>query len=322
MTPAENRASVPKVGYENDRMVERPSSQFSFFYFLLIREWFGRRGAMVQADSDAVKVAGMVFEEVLETLEELDRNVLDLELLTKEQVDILVLTMAISINKITRFTGKIPDFNHIETSINGQAPSADIYVDKMAVLTKPENIDSEDNESLMAMVTEMLILTGSFINHGPAYPDSRYMKRMMVETHLKNDKNYPAEYLSKYHWLDGRELTVDELEQEHVHARKAMKLIRLHTGNDTNGLKREYHRPYRYLIHDFENSEKAIAQLEALLVSGHLKTVVSLVIAGNYNENLLTVYPEYRNQAELLVRPNDKQVKVIFDATHLKKKAA
>jgi hypothetical protein len=144
MTPAENRASVPKVGYENDRMVERPSSQFSFFYFLLIREWFGRRGAMVQADSDAVKVAGMVFEEVLETLEELDRNVLDLELLTKEQVDILVLTMAISINKITRFTGKIPDFNHIETSINGQAPSADIYVDKMAVLTKPENIDSED----------------------------------------------------------------------------------------------------------------------------------------------------------------------------------
>jgi len=272
MTPAENRATVPNVGYENDRMVERPSSQFSFFHFLLIREWFGRRGAMVQADSDAVKVAGMVFEEVLETLEELDRDVLDLELLAKEQVDILVLTMAIAINKITRFTGQIPDFNHIETSINGQAPSADIYVDKMAVLTKPENIDSEDNESLMAVVTDMLILTGSFINHGPAYLNSKYMRRMMVETHLKNDKN---------------------------------------------GLRREYHRPYRFLIYDFENSEKALLQLEALLIGGHLNTVMTAVLQGQYDENFLTVEPNYRENSELLVRPSEAQTKMIFDGSKL-----
>jgi hypothetical protein len=310
--PSRNR--ILTIGSENDRYPNRPSSYFQQFYFALIEYWLKPRPAMIEVDSVIEHVLHLIALEVTEIQEELDEDTIKLPLLAKEEADVLVLSMALFINNITRHTGEIPDFEKIERYTNGQARTVDIYQQKMDSLTKPNQIDPDDEEALKAVLEQIYVLTGSLINHAVPFPAPDYMLFVIQEVLRKNIRNYPAEYFAATHWLSSEALSIEQMLQEYEHAVKALKLIRKHTGNNTAGLRREYHRPYRMLIHDFENSEAALTQLEAHLVEGHLDAVTGAVKERRYNESLLTVKPTYRNTSELVVVANARQTKLIFDA--------
>ncbi len=97
---------------------------------------------------------------------------------------------------------------------------------------------------------------------------------VMAKVMVKNERNYPKEYFGERDQF-GRKLNPDELVAKYIHSSKCLRMIRKATGNCTDGLLPEFHRPFAHLILNWQNSESAQRELATLLVSPEWKYLLS-----------------------------------------------
>jgi NTP pyrophosphatase (non-canonical NTP hydrolase) len=270
------------IGVEKDRGT-RPVDFLATIYFLLKEKWIGPRPIIQEVDSDISHMLQFMAAESTELLEELEGNTFDLEAYIKEAVDVLVIANSLAMNNDI-----VPNFAQIARVANGQAPNETVFLSQIETLANLENLEELENpEALKAHVDKALITIFSFIHHGPALPSPDYILNgtdMVIE---KITRNYDEMYYQDIHWQTGQKLTREQQFASNTHSNKCLRLIRNHTGNKPHGLDRHDHYPYRFYIFDFENSDKAYAELKQKLASD---LITPTVIPSYMDESLLLSY--------------------------------
>lgn len=263
--------------------LSRPSQALESIAQIVSQKWLKPRPAIAELDSVLSATFLHVSSELEEVLAELDKSDIDKKELLKEIIDIYVLVLAIGYSRLVT-----PNLADVEARVNGQARTADSFDTKMRSLLSTIDIAELDKnpEKLRQVVSELLILVGSFLNHGPlsrSQPVDVVQGARLVQS--KNERNYYFPYFSNIDFYTRRELTKEEQIQRAFHAFKCLKLIRAditqRVGEKKDGIDFSDHNPFRFLIHDWEHSQQAIAQIKKILGS---QEIVLPVIIPDYRE--------------------------------------
>lgn len=262
----------------------RPSDALPQIATIVHKEWLAPRPAIVALDSVLVSTFKHVLSELDEVLAELDSSELNLHELLKEVIDIYVLLLSTGYARLAT-----PDLADLNARTNGQAKNADVFDLRFRSLLDSIDLDELDQkpEKLKQVLHELLILVGSFLNHGPlSHLSAREVKDGARSVQSKNENNYFYPYLSDVDFYTGRVLRQDEQIKRALHVIQCLKTIRADVtarhGEKKDGLDHTDHHPYRLLIHDWEHSQEALRQLKEILSGKQL--IKNGVVRPDYRE--------------------------------------
>ncbi len=218
-----------------------------------IANWIHSRPSMAQEDTYLPLITRRIADEGWEVLAELEcvTQLFNQTAWQKEVLDVffLIISLASNYRRMGGFVEEL-DLVSLSTRLNGVGHRSDFF-DRMQEVA----LNLRDGASLRHDVKYLVAMWFSYVRHAPltASPE-KILNAVLAKNGTEESGNYPSIYFSGLDPVTQEPLSPDEKRLQCTHSRVMLRMIRVHFHLPSNGLSREHHLPFAWLILDFCNT--------------------------------------------------------------------